>query len=106
VSRLTADYLKVSFLGESQFWSKSKIYPTVVWIMIAVGSFIILTGIESVVLLIIVSSDGGFVMALYSTMLIVLNRRTLPDQAQGKGLLITIITACSSSPSRCSCSSR
>jgi hypothetical protein len=85
VSRLTADSLKVSFLGESQFWSESKIYPTVVWIMIPVGSVIILTGIESVVLLIIASSGGGFVMALYSTMLIVLNRRGFPDQIRLKG---------------------
>jgi hypothetical protein len=50
----------------------------------------------------------GFVMALYSTMLIVLNRRALPDEIRLKSwrLLIIIITACSSSPSRCSCSSR
>jgi hypothetical protein len=48
VSRLTADSLKVSFLGESQFWSESKIYLTVVWTMITIGSVIILTGIEPV----------------------------------------------------------
>ena len=83
VSRLTVDSLKVSFLGESQFLSESKIYLTVVWTMITIGSVIILTGIEPVVLLIIASSGGWFVMALYSTMLIVSNRRTLPDQAQG-----------------------
>lgn len=63
VSRLTADSLKVSFLGESRFWSESKIYLSVVWIMITIGSVIILTGIEPVVLLIIASSDGEFVMA-------------------------------------------
>jgi hypothetical protein len=38
-----------------------------------------------VVLLIIASSSGGCAMALYSTMLIVLNRRTLPDQITLKG---------------------
>ena len=85
VSRLTVDSLKVSFLGESQFWSESKIYPTVVWTMITIGSVIILTRIEPVVLLIIASSGGEFVMALYSTMLIVLNRRTLPDRITLKG---------------------
>jgi hypothetical protein len=37
VSLLTADSLKVSFLAESQFWSESKIYLTVVWSMITVG---------------------------------------------------------------------
>ena len=58
VSRLTADSLKVSFLTESRFWSESKIYLTVVWSMITIGSVIILTGIEPVVLLIIASSGG------------------------------------------------
>jgi len=75
----------VSFLGESQFWSESKIYPTVVWTMITIGSVIVLTRIEPVVLLIRASSGGEFVMALYSTMLIVLNRRTLPDRITLKG---------------------
>ena len=91
VSRLTADSLKVSFLAESQFWSESKIYLTVVWTMITIGSVIILTGIEPVVLLIIASSGGGFVMALYSTMLIVLNRRALPDEIKLKGWRLPII---------------
>jgi hypothetical protein len=85
VSRLTADSLKVSFLSESQFWSESKIYPTVVWIMITVTSVVILTDIESVVLLIFASSGGGFVMTLYSTMLIVLDRRALPNEITFKG---------------------
>jgi hypothetical protein len=91
VSRLTADSLKVSFLGESRFWSESKIYLTVVWSMITIGSVIILTGIEPVVLLIIASSGGGFVMALYSTMLIVLNRRALPEEIRLKGWRLPII---------------
>jgi hypothetical protein len=91
VSRLTADSLKMSFLGESRFWSESKIYLTVVWSMITIGSVIILTGIEPVILLIIASSGGGFVMALYSTMLIVLNRRALPEEIRLKGWRLPII---------------
>src|SRR5215207_4322598 len=46
VSRLTADALKVNFLGSSQFWSESKIYVTVVWIMCIGGSLIIWSGIQ------------------------------------------------------------
>jgi hypothetical protein len=91
VSRLTADSLKVSFLTESQYWSESKIYLTVVWTMITIGTVIILTGIGPVVLLIIASSGGRFVMALYSTMLIVLNRRALPDEIPFKGWRLPII---------------
>jgi hypothetical protein len=49
------------------------------------------TGRELVVLLIIASSGGGFVMALYSTMLIVLNRRALPDEIRLKGWRLPII---------------
>src|SRR5215204_2850129 len=40
VSRLTADSLKVTFLRESTFWSESKIYITVAWLLIVAGSII------------------------------------------------------------------
>jgi hypothetical protein len=56
-----------------------------------VGSIIIRIGIEPVILLIFASSGGGLVMALYSTMLIVLNRRALPDEIRLKGWQLPII---------------
>jgi hypothetical protein len=80
VSRLTADSLKVTFLKESQFWSESKIYVTVVWILCLAGMAIIWTGIEPLVLLIIAATGGGFMMFFYSGLLIRLNRRFLPEQ--------------------------
>ncbi len=55
------------------------------------GSVIILIGIEPVILPIFASSGGRFVMALYSTMLIVLNRRALPDEIRLKGWRLPII---------------
>jgi len=79
VSRLTADSLKVTFLKESQFWSESKVYITVVWIMCIGGSLFIWTGIEPIFLLVLSSVGGGFMMFFYSALLILLNRRTLPD---------------------------
>jgi hypothetical protein len=79
VSRLTADALKVTFLKESQFWSESKIYITVVWIMCIGGSVIIWSGIQPLILLILSSVGGGFMMFFYSGLLILLNRRVLPD---------------------------
>jgi hypothetical protein len=85
VSRLTADSLKVNFLKESQFWSESKIYVTVVWIMCIGGSLIIWTGIEPLILLILASTGGGFMMFFYSGLLILLNRRTLPDPIKLRG---------------------
>jgi len=79
VSRLTADSLKVNFLARSQFWSESKLYITVVWIMCIGGSLIIWSGIEPLILLLLSATGGGFMMFLYSGLLILLNRRTLPD---------------------------
>jgi len=95
VSRLTGDSLKVSFLKNSEFWSESKVYLTVTWFMIIVGSTIIWTGIEPVLLLIIASAGGGFVMAFYSVLLIFLNTKTLPGFAklQGWRLPVMIFTA-------------
>jgi Mn2+/Fe2+ NRAMP family transporter len=80
VSRLTADSLKVTFLKESTFWSESKIYVTVAWLIIVAGSIIMLTvSSQPLVLLIIASAGGGVVMFFYSGMLILLNRRALPE---------------------------
>ena len=59
VSRLTADSLKVTFLARSEFWSESKIYITVVWIMAIGGSLIIWTGIEPLILLILSATGAG-----------------------------------------------
>lgn len=91
VSRLAGDSLKVTFLKESNFWSESKIYITVVWIMIIAGSGIIWTGIAPVLLLIISSAGGGFVMAIYSVLIIMLNRRHLPEFAKLKGWRLPIM---------------
>ena len=91
VSRLTADSLKVSFLKDSHFWSESKIYAFVVWLMIIAGSAFVLTGAEPVFLLIITSAGGGIVMAFYSCMLIVLNRRALPEAIRLRGYRLVVI---------------
>jgi hypothetical protein len=95
-SRLIGDSLKVTFLKESEFWSESKIYFTVAWLIIISGSIILLAGLsQPIVLLVISSAGGGVVMALYSVMLIVLNRRTLPEaiRLQGWRLPVMVITA-------------
>ena len=85
VSRLTADSLKVNFLKESAFWSESKIYVAVVWIMAIGGTILIWTGIEPIVLLVLSAAGGFYVMAAYSTLLNFLNRRHLPEYAKLKG---------------------
>jgi hypothetical protein len=60
------------------------------------GSTVLIAGLNApIVLLIISSAGGGIVMALYSVMLLVLNRRALPDVIKLKGwrLPVMIVTA-------------
>jgi hypothetical protein len=85
VGRITGDSLKVTVLRDSEFWSESKLYVTVVWIIAIGGSILLWTGIEPIVLLVISSTGGFFVMAFYSTLLNLLNRRHLPEYAKLKG---------------------
>jgi hypothetical protein len=95
-SRLAADTLKTGYLARSEFWSESKIYLTVVWMMTIGGSIVLIAGLNApIVLLVISAAGGGVVMALYSVMLIVLNTRALPDAIKLKGwrLPIMVVTA-------------
>jgi hypothetical protein len=85
VGRITGDSLKITVLRDSEFWSESKLYVTVVWIMAIGGSILLWTGLEPIVLLVISSTGGFFVMAMYSTLLNLLNRRHLPEFAKLKG---------------------
>ncbi len=91
-SRLIADAAKTNYLRGSEFWSESRIYFTVAWAMIILGSTILLAGLsQPIVLLVISSAGGGVVMAFYSVMLIVLNRRTLPEAIRLKGWRLPIM---------------
>jgi hypothetical protein len=91
VSRLTADSLKVSFLRESSFWSESKIYITVVWVMCIVGAAIIWTGIEPLALLVIAATGGGFAMFFYSALLVRLNTKHLPEPIKLRGFRLVFM---------------
>ena len=94
VSRITADSLKVTFLEGNEFWSESNIYATVVWLMAIGGAIIMWMGIEPIILLVLASTGGGFVMAFYSVLLIVLNRRALPEFAKLKGWRVPVMIFC------------
>ena len=79
VSRITADAVKINWLGESRFWSESKIYAATVWLLVVNGIVIILTiTSQPIVLLVISSVLSAFVMFVYSVLLIKLNRGILP----------------------------
>lgn len=80
VGRVTADILKVNWLRESQFWSESKIYFTLIWAEIIGGSAILIAGLDQPLILLVISAAlNGLVMFVYSGLLLWLNRRTLPD---------------------------
>ena len=77
--RLVADVLKVSYLRDNETWSESRIYFTLVWVLVVWSTIILLT-IQSqpLILLIISASIGGFMMFIYSGLLILINKRSLP----------------------------
>jgi hypothetical protein len=85
-SRLVADVLKVSYLRDNERWSESRIYFVLVWLGVA-WSIVILLAIQSqpLVLLIISASIGGFMMFIYSGLLILINRRSLPESIRIRG---------------------
>jgi hypothetical protein len=76
-SRLAADVLKTSYLRSV---SESRIYFALVWGLVAIGCMILLVGFDQpLVLLVISACVGGGMMFIYSILLLLLNRRVLPD---------------------------
>ena len=95
VSRLVADVLKTVHLTNNERWSESRIYFTVVWTMIALGTIILLAGLEAPLVLLVISSClGGGVMFVYAVLLLQLNRKALPDAIKVKGFrLVMLVTS-------------
>jgi hypothetical protein len=94
VSRIVADVLITVYVGESERWTESRIYISVVWGMVVVGSLILLFAIDQpTTLVIIASSLSGVVMFIYSILLIQLNRRALPEAIKVKGYRLVILFA-------------
>jgi hypothetical protein len=81
--RLVADVLKVSYLRDNDTWSESRIYFALVWVLVVWSAIILLT-IQSqpLILLIISASIGGFMMFIYSGLLILVNKRSLPPSVR------------------------
>jgi len=85
VSRLSASELKVSFFGDSETITESRIYFTFAWVIAIAGSLILLAGLEApLVLLIIAASGAGVVMFFYSGLLILMNTRVLPSPSSSR----------------------
>ncbi len=94
ISRLVADALKTVYLTNASI-SESRIYFIVVWTMILIGSAILLLGLDQPLLLLVISSClNGFVMVAYSALLIMLNRRALPEAIKVKGPRLVMLFLC------------
>jgi hypothetical protein len=90
--RLAADVVRTSY---SKGRSESVIYAVIVWLIVALGIAIVLSGTaQPLVLLVISGSIAGFMMFLYSGLLIMLNRRLLdPPLRPGAGRIAALVAA-------------
>ena len=92
VSRLVADVVRVGYAGHSERWTESRMYFAVVWMMIAFGTAILLAGFDQPLVLVTISTVlGGFIMFVYSILLVVTNRRYLPEELKLRGYRLGMI---------------
>ncbi|GIJ47098.1 iron transporter [Virgisporangium aliadipatigenens] len=76
-SRLAADVLKTAYLPRV---SESRIYFGLVWGLVLIGCLILAAGFDQPLILLVISACvGGFMMFVYSGLLLLLNRRKLPE---------------------------
>ena len=79
-SRLAADLLVTAYVRHPGA-TESRIYFGIVWVLVGMGTAILLAGIDQpLVLLVISASVGGTMMCLYSVLLVALNRRHLAPE--------------------------
>ena len=90
-SRIAADILKVNYLRNSQI-SESKIYFRLVWGLVVIGTAILLVGLDQPLLLLVISACvGGVMMFMYSILLLIMNRRSLPPALQVRSYRIVAL---------------
>jgi hypothetical protein len=88
-SRLGADVLKTAYLKNA---NESKIYFALVWGLVGIGIIVLLSGLDQpLVLLVIAAVTGGLMMFIYSALLLLVNRRTLPPEIRPGGVRIAAL---------------
>ena len=91
-SRISADAVKINAVPESTTWTESRIYAATVWLLVTIGVVILVTVTEQPLLLIVISSAlSAGVMFIYSILLIVLNRKALPEAIRLHGYRLAIL---------------
>jgi hypothetical protein len=91
-SRLGADVLKTAYVKDT---NESKIYFGLVWCLVLIGCVVLLSGLDQpLVLLVIAAVTGGLMMFIYSALLLLVNRRTLPKEIRpGAGRVAALVWA-------------
>ena len=88
-SRLAADVLKTSYLKNA---NESKLYAVLVCGLCAIGIVVLLVlDAQPILLLVISAVVGGFMMFIYSGLLILINRRTLPEAIRIRGFRLAML---------------
>jgi hypothetical protein len=86
ISRIVADIIKTVYIPTNETWSESRVYFCVAWTTVLTGSFILLSGFnQPLVLIVLAACLDGVVMFIYSILLIQLNRRALPPALRVRG---------------------
>jgi hypothetical protein len=92
VSRLVADAVRCGYTEGSKRWTESRLYFLTVWTMVIVGTCILLAGFDQPLVLVTISTVlGGFIMFVYSCLLVITNRRYLPKALQLRGYRLAIM---------------
>ena len=82
-SRLGADVIKTAYLKGG---NESKIYFGLVWGLVLIGIVVLLSGLTQPLILLVISAvTGGLMMFIYSALLLLVNRRTLPKEIRPGG---------------------
>jgi hypothetical protein len=88
-SRLAADVVKTSY---ARGVNESRLYAWLVWGLVAIGIAVLLVGFDQpIVLLVIAAVVGGFMMFIYSGLLILINRRILPKPIRVRGVRLAAL---------------
>jgi hypothetical protein len=88
-SRLAADVIKTSYAREAD---ESKVYAGLVWGLVAIGIVVLVAGFDQPIVLLVISAVvGGFMMFVYSALLILINRRILPAPIRVRGVRLAAL---------------
>lgn len=100
-ARISTDIIKVNWLRDSDTWTDSRLYYTLLWGQIGIGCVIMLIGLavpdlsKPLVLLVLSAALNGGVMLVYSGLLLWLSKRVLGGSIRLSPIrLVAMIWAC------------